>query len=313
MPQRPDPSSSEASPPAELPLGGPSPAVVRAVRRILGPLVRFLVAKGITFPFLSELLKSLYVEVADRDFRLGEGPPTDSRVTLITGVHRKDVARLRKVGSVATEATDVVPLGAQVVGRWLGDPRYLAGPGQPLALPRLERAGGERSFEALVTQVNKDIRSRVLLDDWLHLGLVRLDEQDVVHLNVQAFVPAAGSADKLFYFAHQLHDHAAAAVHNLVDPGSPFLDRSVHYGQLDAADVQRLQVLAAEWAMKSLVAVNQAASEMLRQGTSAQAANHDPRRFTFGVYFFQAPDEDGESSPAGRAPVDSGPGGKEPT
>ncbi|MDV7400972.1 DUF6502 family protein, partial [Arthrospira platensis SPKY1] len=109
MNQRPDAPPSPAPSAAELPVGGPSPAVVRAVRRILLPLVRFLVAKGITYPFLSELLKSLYVEVADRDFRLGEGPPTDSRITLITGVHRKDVARLRKAGEVSPQPPDVVP------------------------------------------------------------------------------------------------------------------------------------------------------------------------------------------------------------
>lgn len=273
-------------------MGGPSPAVVRAVRRVLLPLVRFLVAKGITYPFLSELLKSLYVEVADRDFRLGEGPPTDSRVTLITGVHRKDVARLRKTGDVSPEAPDVVPLGAQVVGLWLGDPRYRSASGAPLPLARLEREGGPLSFEALVTQVNKDIRSRVLLDEWLHLGLVRLDDNDVVHLNAQAFVPAAGSEEKLFYFSHQLHDHAAAAVHNLLDGGSPFLDRSVHYGQLGVADVERLQAMAGEWAMKSLVAVNQAASDALRQTAGGSPAGGEQRRFTFGVYFFQAPDHD---------------------
>lgn len=273
-------------------MGGPSPAVVRAVRRVLLPLVRFLVAKGITYPFLSELLKSLYVEVADRDFRLGEGPPTDSRVTLITGVHRKDVARLRKAGEVSPQPPDVVPLGAQVVGLWLGDPRYRSETGTPLPLARLEREGGPLSFEALVTRVNKDIRSRVLLDEWLHLGLVRLDDNDVLHLNAQAFVPAAGSEEKLFYFAHQLHDHAAAAVHNLVDGGPPFMDRSVHYGQLGQADVARLQALASDWAMKSLVAVNQAASDALRKPPQGPQVGGEPRRFTFGVYFFQGPDDE---------------------
>jgi hypothetical protein len=41
---------------------------------------------------VAELLKSLYVEVAARELTLEERPQTDSRVSLLTGVHRKEVS-----------------------------------------------------------------------------------------------------------------------------------------------------------------------------------------------------------------------------
>ena len=77
--------------------GGPSPALVRALRKLLRPLVRLMLAHGITYPYLSDLLKGLFVEVAEQDFRLDAKAPTDSRVSLVSGVHRKDVARLRSL------------------------------------------------------------------------------------------------------------------------------------------------------------------------------------------------------------------------
>ena len=77
--------------------GGPSPALVRALRQVLRPLVRLMLAQGITYPYLLELLKGLFVEVADKEFRLDARPPTDSRISLVSGVHRKDVSRLRQL------------------------------------------------------------------------------------------------------------------------------------------------------------------------------------------------------------------------
>src|SRR4051812_21073316 len=64
----PDSPSSHASPPR---------ALIRALRHALRPLVKLMLARGMTFTFASELLKSLFVEVADQDFRLDGKPPTD--------------------------------------------------------------------------------------------------------------------------------------------------------------------------------------------------------------------------------------------
>jgi hypothetical protein len=63
----------------------PPPALVAAVRRILAPMVRVLIHFGVTFPSLSVLLKGVYVEQAERHFRLSGKAMTDSRVTLLTG------------------------------------------------------------------------------------------------------------------------------------------------------------------------------------------------------------------------------------
>ena len=207
-PTSPGPHSASAAPP---------PAVVRALRRALRPLVRVMIARGLTLPSAVELLKTLMVEVADKEFGIGAKPPTDSRVSLVTGVHRKDVSRLRQVMASSDEHVPAsVSLGAHLVAVWLGSPQYLDEQGLPLALPRFASEGGAVSFEALVSSVNSDIRPRVVLDEWIRLGLVRIDAERRVCLNAEAFVPAEGSDEKAFYFGHNLHDHAAAAAHNLL-------------------------------------------------------------------------------------------------
>ena len=283
----------ERAPEPQNPPTGPSPAVVQALRRILRPLVRLMLAQGITYPYLTELLKGLFVEVADRDFRLDPAKPsTDSRISLVSGVHRKDVSRLRQLLQTPEALSpSVVPLGAQLVAQWLGQARYLQDDGQPRPLARLASEGGEQSFEALVASVNSDIRSRVVLDEWLHQGVVRLDDDGLVHLNAHAFVPTEGADEKAFYLGHNLHDHAAAAVHNVLGGQPAFMERSLHYDALTPTSVQQLARLGEQHGMKALLAVNQAAMQAEARDADALAAGEPRQRITMGVYFYAEPTE----------------------
>jgi Family of unknown function (DUF6502) len=281
--------------------GGPSPALVRALRKLLRPLVKLMLSHGITYPYLSDLLKGLFVEVAEQDFRLDAKPPTDSRVSLVSGVHRKDVSRLRGLlDSAELVEPSVVPRGAQLVAHWMGNPKYLLEDGSPRSLARLVSEGGELSFEALVTSVNSDIRSRVVLDEWLSLGVVHLDDGGRVCLNTAAFVPTRGADEKAFYLGHNLHDHAAAAVHNMLAGQPPFMERSVHYNSLSAASVQRLNKMSEQMGMKVLLAINKAAmdAEAQDQVEAEQAGLPPPdQRFTLGLYFYSERYDDAASAP----------------
>ena len=283
-------------PSPDTPAATPSPAFVLALRRVLRPLVRLMLARGVTLPYLTELLKALLVEVADKEFRIGARAPTDSRVSLVTGVHRKDVSRLRQaLESSAETVPQVVSLGAQLVAVWLGSPQYLDEAGRPRPLPRFVSEGGELSFEGLVASVNSDIRSRVVLDEWLRLGVVHFDDARRVCLNAEAFVPAAGFDEKAFYFGHNLHDHAAAAAHNLLGGQPAFLERSVHYDALSPGSIQRLARQSEEFGMKALLALNKSALAAEQQ----DAADSTPRqRMTFGIYFYAEATQADPAAPA---------------
>lgn len=266
------------------PSATPSPVLTQAVRKVLRPIIKVMLAQGITLPFVTELIKSLMVEVAERDFRIDHKAPTDSRISLLTGVHRKDVSRLRdQLLTQGQTVPAVVSLGSQLVAVWLGDARYQNEDGEPMPLPRFASEGGDRSFEALVASVNKDIRSRVVLDEWLRLGIARLDDANRVCLSTQAFVPSTGFEEKAFYFGHNLHDHIATASSNLLGNAAPLLERSVHYDALSAASIARLAKQSHDLGMKALLAVNKTALA----AEQADAGETGPRqRMTFGIYFY---------------------------
>lgn len=265
----------------------PSQALIHAVKQVLYPLARLLLAQGVTYPQLAELMKTVLVEVADREFRIAGKPQTDSRVSLLTGVHRKDVRRLRAAPADEDSVTArSVSLGAQLVAAWTGLRRFRDKEGHPLPLPRLARQGGGISFEGLVERVSKDIRSRAVLDELLRLGVVHMDEQDRAVLDVEAFVPRSGFDEKLHYFGRNLRDHVAAAAHNVLGAGEPLLERSVHYDALSEESIRELAALAEKAGMEAVQSLNRRAIELEGRDAGRSA---EKQRFTFGVYFFHAP------------------------
>ncbi|MGE3628168.1 MAG: DUF6502 family protein [Hyphomicrobiales bacterium] len=272
--------------------GGPHPALLRALRGLLKPLARVLIARGVTFPSFIRLAKAVYVEVAERDFPVRGKAQTDSRIHLLTGVHRKDIRALR-APALRHGAEAVRPSrDARLIALWTGSPDYLDGEGSPMALPRQKSADGGPSFEGLVETVTTDIRARAVLDEWMRRGLVRLDEAGMVHLDAAATEPDETFGEIAYYFGRNLRDHAAASAHNLLAETPPMLERAVYYEKLTAPSAEELATLARSLGSDVLVRVNRKAFELARQDREKPGAD---RRISFGMYFFSGPGEDGST------------------
>jgi hypothetical protein len=274
----------------DLPRTLPPTPLLKAARRLMRPLVRLMMRSGLTFPILADMLRALFVEVAVSDILTDPKARTDSRISLLTGVHRKEIRRLRGLPEdQAAGVPDVVTLASQLIARWVGSAPYTddAGQPRPLARNKQDAQGSEPSFEALVESVTSDVRPRAVLDDLLGHGVVLMDVDDRVQLNTAAFIPRPGGEEQLFYFARNLHDHVAAAVANISASGTPrFLDRSVHYDRLTHAQATELEEYARKAAMQVLLDVNRRALEL----TEAAPDNQDAaqRRINLGIYVFDA-------------------------
>lgn len=288
-----------------------SARLLGACQRLLRPLVKALIAHGVTLPTVVATLKQVYVEVAQDSFALDDKPPTDSRISMLTGVHRKDVRALRREGAPAGAAPSM-GVSATLIGRWLGDPRYRDAAGQPLLLPR-SAPPGQPSFEALVAAISTDIRSRTVLDDLLYQGAVALDEEaQTVRLIADAFLPRPDSEAIYNFYRMNLHDHIAAATENLLNQGeTPYLERAVYYQGLTPAAVDALEAEARRMGLAMLHALNaQALAQQQSQAARVDLGETPPdapaapasaaarkERLRFGVYFYREPQAPAAPSP----------------
>jgi len=85
----------------------PFPALIKALKDILYPFVYLLMRVGISFPQLAEMLKEIYVDVADKHFPLENKNQTQTRLSFLTGVHRKDVKRFQTRDSDTKEPESI--------------------------------------------------------------------------------------------------------------------------------------------------------------------------------------------------------------
>ena len=267
--------------------------VLTALQRVLKPLVRLALTQGINYQMLLESLKIVFVQVAEEDFKLSQREQTDSRISLLTGIHRKDVHRLRDLPE-STQTPSLVTLGSQLVGLWISDADFIDAEGKPKPLARLASVGGNVSFDRLVARVSKDIRARPVLDEWLRIGVVYLNENDCVCLNSEAFVPNEGFEEKLFFFQQNMHDHAAATAHNLMNLTPPMFERCVYYDSLTLENINELKALAENHGMTALKAVNARAIELQAKSQNNSDAN---QRFTYALFFYHVNENLGAKLP----------------
>lgn len=276
--------------PADRGAGLPDPALAaQALAQVLQPLARLMIGHGLQLPSMLELLKKALVDEAALAYGLADKASSDTRIALLTGVHRKDVKRLRSTPAVNDLASPMVPVAASVVARWISDPHYLNADQTARALARTPKRGqaGEPDFTALVAEVSRDVGARAVLDELARLGVVLLQDDGYVALKSAAFVPKEGLRESFHFLAANVRDHLATAVHNLaLDRSGPLmLEQSAFSLDLSAAQADQLQSRARQlWAT--------ALQQFLQTATVAKhrsQADESPRhRVRFGVYFHDA-------------------------
>jgi hypothetical protein len=259
-----------------------SAVLLRQVLRLLRPLVRLLVRQGVHYPAFAAALKPLFLEAALTELARHGKPATDSAVSLMSGVHRRDVRELtRSAAQRTSEAPQSLSFSSEVVAHWLTD-EGLSPRGKPRAL---KRHGEIDSFDALIATISRDVRPRAVLDEMLRLG-VAVERGDEVLLASAGFAPRQDLADMAAAMADNLHDHAAAAAANLQGDAN-YLDQAMYVDELTPASIAELQDAARQaWqaALKTMMAKAQARYD---RDTKAGMNNTEPKhRARFGVYFY---------------------------
>lgn len=263
--------------------------LLAALRRILRPIVRLLIRNNITLQPLIDLLKETYVSVAEQEAGKNTEKTTDSQISLMTGVHRKDVKEYRSRKTNREHLPLQRSIGVELIAKWSADPHYLDDDGVPAVLPYNVPASDTPSFCRLAESISKDVHPRTILEDLIRLDLVTNDRLgDTVRLKADAFIPKEDRAEKCYYLGHNSGDHLEAAVTNITSPAPPFLDRSVYHDGLSAESVREIERIASDSAMRTLRLINKKAFELSEKDKMNAPGQH---RITFGTYFYSETDD----------------------
>jgi hypothetical protein len=278
---------------------------VTAIRRMLRPVVRQLIAYGVSYPAFDRIVKHVFVEVAEHDFALPFKRQTDSRITLVTGLNRKEVPALReRTGERSVEVEHTVT--THVIGRWMTGPPYADATGRPHPLPYSSDRARTASFARLVRDLTVDVPVRSVLDELLRVGAVELLSNGDVVLRREAHVPAGDAEGKLTLLGTDPAEVFATIIHNIEHPETPHLQRKVVYDNIGAEALAELRAEA-----------RRAGEEFVRRANTLLASYDRDRhpkapggartRVVLGTYYFEEPaapaearEENKPSRPPGR-------------
>ena len=259
-----------------------------AVERVLRALARVLLRQGFDYAAFSELAKRVFISVASEEFGIRNRPASKSRVALLTGINRRDVARVQRQVDADQPAQVFNPM-LRLVALWIREPAYRTDAGLPRQLPV---NGPAPSLEALRGRACPDIPITAVVRELLQSGVARSGDDDATRpgslvLVTDAYVPREDVTAKLDLMGTDVAALLNTIGWNIEQPAAPRFQRKVSFDHLTQAGVERLQAFAAESGMQLLKTLD---AELVQHSTD------EGGEFAgLGIYVFS------ESGQAGRA------------
>jgi hypothetical protein len=250
------------------------------------PLVQWMIKSGIGYNEFAQALKPLFLSIAEKELQRLNQKTSDSAISLLSGLHRKDVRAYREESIEHSKSIEnnlakwsKPSIVNQVFTRWISSEA-------PKKLPFHSKENDQDSFESLSQSVSKDVHPRALLQEMIRLGLVN-EHEGVVHLMKNSFIPDAHQRHASELLSASVADHLTAGVHNMDQTQSTkYLEQSVFANELSKESIDQLRVLAKNLWEGVLKDVVQVASLLCEKDVGCP----DPHRFRLGFFAFDAPE-----------------------
>jgi hypothetical protein len=269
-------------------------ALTQALTRILTAVARIALRRGLPFEAVADIAKRTFVDVAAREFTIPGRKQSASRVSVLTGIHRKEVGRMlddaRRDDDAATAR---VTSAASVVAGWRRDPAYLDRKGAPLALPF---DGDPPTFSELVRRYGRgDTPARAVLDELVRVSAASRRKDGHIRLVASAYVPETTSPEALAILGTDVADLIATIDHNLsCDPGAGYFQRKVAYDNVPEEAIEAIRKRVEREAQAMLEKLDRTISRHDRD-SNPKVAGTGRRRTMVGVYYHEADATEDES------------------
>jgi hypothetical protein len=159
-------------------------AAIDALKRVVDPLIGLMFDTGITVQEFARLVRDRAVRSAASRIAKESGRVNNSRVAIITGLARAEVARILATDGSALESGIGQHPARKLLSAWHDNQRFLDASGNPAVLPIF---GTRKSFEQLVLSFGGGSPVRAMLDQLIEIGAV--DVLSGQRVRVRARVP----------------------------------------------------------------------------------------------------------------------------
>lgn len=267
-----------------------------AILRLMKPVVRLLLKHNIPFGTFAELIKHTYVQVARETLSLPGKKLSDSRISVVTGIPRKDIKRY----SVDPARDDKEIFrehnrAARVLTGWIQDTTYNDEDRRPLDLAIEESEGGP-SFSGLVHKYSGGIPTKAVLDECLRIEAVRKLEDGKLRLVSFGYLPSQDELEQIQVLSREVADFLQCIDHNLQSElEDSYLQLSVRCDNLPEECLEKLRLESGDRGRKVLQEMAGSVSRYDRDQNDTVFGT-GKHRVVMGVYYYQEEVKDDDPS-----------------
>ena len=189
--------------------------VLAALRSLLRPVVRMMLKHGVMHREFAEMAKSVYVEVARKEYGLRGRPTNISRTALLTGLDRKEVTRIKQSLEADDPTVDFVARQdriSRLLAGWHTDSDYLDDDDRPVLLAE---DGPAPSFNDLVKRYGGDVPAITILRELKRIDAVEAESNGQFRATRRNYRPTDADHDAINRSASVLADIGDTVTHNL--------------------------------------------------------------------------------------------------
>jgi len=182
-------------------------AALKACRHFMVPVARFMLGVGLGYREFAEISKLAFVQVASDEHGIRGRKTNMSRVSVMTGLNRKEIRKLRdRLENEEWELDSKASKPSAVLTKWFTDPRYLGPKGSPKWLA-FDSTGG-LSFSKLVREIGGDVPAGAMLKELRRAGCVKEVRPGVWRAAKRQYSPGGVDVFQVQRFGECLHDLA---------------------------------------------------------------------------------------------------------
>jgi Family of unknown function (DUF6502) len=210
-------------------------AVHQAMLRMLVPLASLLLELGIGIGELLSVAKLAYVRAARSQARDATGAmlrPNATRIAVVTGLTRKDVASILAAGDDEPAVNQRGRHRAErVLSGWWNDPEFQDEFGRPAVL---SEQGPKRSFATLCERYSGDPRFSAILEELIRVRAVKQSPDRRIAALSRTYATVRWDPDGVLELGEELAEHCETLLHNLKNPARPRMARRIFNARLDS-------------------------------------------------------------------------------
>jgi hypothetical protein len=256
---------------------------ITALKRVVDPLVDLMFDTGITVQEFSRLVRDRAVRSAAARIAREGGRKSNSRVAIITGLSRAEVARILEANEPSFSSRGGQHSARRVLSAWHDNHRFLAANGDPAVLPIF---GRRKSFEQLVAAHSGGMPVRAMLDQLLQINAVEILSSQRVKVKSRLPIFRGMTCSAIANMGERTGDLLGTLRHNMRTASTPLFEGTAFIGDVDIGVVPLVRRQVAEQGSSF---IDGATSLFSRSRSKRQRSRKEESQCRVGVtvYYFE--------------------------